>query len=274
MIGLRRLAGASVAGLVALVCSILAPESPVASMYANLAGTAALSSVTTQWQDVTGQVKAPRDSEGAQFGPTALPGIGIGFLDAKYTVHMCTIGPAIVAGSQRGFLTAGHCTTAFAPTKLYLHTTADMRASLPVVMGTGLQAENRSTPGGWSDSGVVWTGAIDPAATKIAGRWPVAGVMTVEGVRALPAGTPVCINGAKSGVVCSPLIGAEDKIRYRHVSDAGDSGAPVFLVDALTRRATLIGLHRGYDKSEPAVGEATYLESALQRFGATALTAP
>lgn len=273
-VALGRLAGVAAAGAVALACSVVAPQSIVPSVYTDLAEKAALSSDTTKWRDVTGQVWMSRDWEGAQFGPVAMPGIGIGYFDAKYTSHLCTIGPAVVAGSKRGFLTAGHCTADLGPTKHYLHSAVDLRTTLPIVMGSELQAENASTPRGWSDSGVIWTGAVDPAAATIAGKWPVDGVMTVDDVRSLPVGTPVCINGARSGVVCSPLISAVDKIRYRHVSDRGDSGASVFLVDASTGRATLIGLHRGYDTNAPTVGEATYLEPVLQRLGASALTAP
>ncbi|KXW72988.1 hypothetical protein [Mycolicibacterium phlei] len=113
--------------------------------------------------------------------------------------------------------------------------------------------------------------AADPSAARIAGKYPVVEVMPTEQVRKLPAGTPICVDGAWSGVHCSDLISADEKIRYEHGTEGGDSGGPVFVVDR-EGRATLIGIHRGHDPDMPTVGEATILAAALDHLDVTAVT--
>lgn len=222
-----------------------------------------------QYIDVSGTVELPRDSFGSQYGGKPHPGIAIGQHQSDGSTKDCTLGPAVASARGRGFVTAGHCDQTPGGQVFVF---ADIDGAEPVSIGVITGAEDKPSSQGYSDSAVIWTEAVDPAATKIAGRWPVTGVMTAAEIRRLPAGTPICIDGAWSGVVCSPLEAADDKIRYADIGDGGDSGAAVFVVDE-KGGATLIGLLRGSDGDNPNIGVATFLEPALQRLGATALTA-
>ncbi|WP_131822724.1 hypothetical protein [Mycobacteroides chelonae] len=217
-----------------------------------------------RYADVTGQgIEAPRDVEGDQFSVTSVPGVKVGHRDARGAAQKCTLGPAVTNGPRAGFLIAGHCTG-----DQYAQVNFDGRN--PMSLGPALQAQDAPTPQGYSDSAVIWTGAVDPSATKIAGTWPVTGVMSVRDVRALPAGTPICINGAVSGVRCSPLITADaDYIRSAPIVQHGDSGAPVFVINKETRGAVLLGITSGIENGQD---EATFLQPALERLGVQALT--
>lgn len=219
--------------------------------------------------DVTGQGTVTLDHQREQYGNPA-PGVKIGRVSSSDPSGSakCTLGPAVTAAGRKGFLTAGHC--ADKPgTDQYAQVNYD--GSDPLLLGPAVQAQDAPAPGGYSDSAVIWTASVDPGATRIAGRWPVSGVMPAREVRALPAGTPVCIDGAKSGVVCSRLVSANgDYILTAPMTQPGDSGSAVFVIDDKSNLATLIGIHRGTANEH---SEATFLEPALHRFGATALTA-
>lgn len=227
---------------------------------------AKLAPAEPRYIDVSGTVVLPRDSYGSQYGAQPYPGIAIGQHQSDGSTKDCTLGPAVSSTRGKGFITAGHCDQTPGGEVFVF---ADTDAAKPVSIGVFTGAEDKPTPQGYSDSAVIWTGTVDSSATKIAGRWPVTGVMTASEVRRL-VGTPICIDGAWSGVVCSPLIAADDKIRYADIGAGGDSGAAIFLVGR-NGDATLVGLLRGYDGNNPNVGVATFLEPALQRLGATAL---
>ncbi|MDM2401903.1 hypothetical protein PP549_22955 [Mycobacteroides abscessus] len=219
--------------------------------------------------DVTGQGQVNLDHQREQYGKPA-PGVKIGRVSSSDPSGSakCTLGPAVTAGERTGFLTAGHC--ADKPgTDQYAQVNYD--GSDPMLLGPAVQAEDAPTSNGHSDSAVIWSGRVDPGATRIAGRWPVSGVMSVADVRALPTGTPICLDGAKSGVNCSPLVSARgDLILTAPMTQPGDSGSAVFVVDDKTSHATLIGIHRGTANGH---SEATFIEPALIRLGAIALTA-
>jgi hypothetical protein len=116
----------------------------------------------------------------------------------------------------------------------------------------------------------VWTDASAPRAATVAGL-PVAGVMTRDGAMTLKRGTPICFDGATSGLVCSPLNGADiDTLMTDGVAKPGDSGAPVFVVDGDTGAATLLGS----TTLSTTMTTVTYLDPALDRLGAQALVDP
>ncbi|WP_338889729.1 hypothetical protein [Rhodococcus sovatensis] len=117
-----------------------------------------------------------------------------------------------------------------------------------------------------NDSAIIWAPAAADA-SRIAGRWPVAGIMANADVPNLvQPGDPVCINGARSGVVCSRLISADGyNIRTEAVTQGNDSGAPVFVV-APSGSAILIGIHRCVDGN---AGMATFISTVLDRLHAT-----
>lgn len=221
--------------------------------------------------DVTGVVDPPRDSGGYQFGSTPAPGVSIAYRDAAGDAIPCTLGPAVTAGSRHGFLTAGHCTVSMAPTDQYLSATADVKTSPQILLGTttGAVEDDHAV----MDSAVIWTDM--PAsgdAARIAGRFPVAGVMPEAAVRALPLGTPVCLDGAKTGIQCGALLSRNEGelLRFAAESVKGDSGAPVFVIGQ-DQRATLVGILAGGNDISTT---ATYVGPALARLGAVAVTAP
>ncbi|WP_234714723.1 MULTISPECIES: S1 family peptidase [Mycobacteroides] len=220
-----------------------------------------------RYVDVSGTVTLPRDSRGGQYGARPYPGITAVQHQDDGSSKNCTLGPSVASARGLGFITAGHCD--YSPGG-HVFVFADPSAAEPILVGAYTEVEDFPTPSGYSDSAVIWTGTVDPAATRIANTWPITGVMPVSEVRQLPAGTPICIDGAKSGVVCSPLIGADDDfISSAPLTRHGDSGAAVFVVDQ-TGDATLLGI---VSRTEQSRDESVFLEPALQRLGATALTA-
>lgn len=228
------------------------------------------SPLAPRYIDVTGQGVVTLDHQRDQYGSPA-PGVKIGrvSISSASGEAACTLGPAVTAAGRTGFLTAGHCADT-PDTDQYAQVNFD--GSDPLLLGPAVQAEDAPAAEGYSDSAVIWTSNVGPGSTRIASRWPVSGVMSVADVRALPAGTPICIDGAKSGVFCSGLIAVDaNYILTPRAARGGDSGAPVFVVDENTRVATLIGIHSGFEDGQD---EATFLEPVLARLGATALTAP
>ncbi|RIS51978.1 hypothetical protein D2E46_24080 [Mycobacteroides abscessus] len=207
-------------------------------------------------------------NDGVQYGDLPYPGIAIGQHQTDGRTKDCTLGPQVKSGTRTGFLTAGHCDRTPGGEVFVF---ADPDATQPVLVGVISDADVATAPSPDRDVAVLWTNSADPSAARIAGKYPVVGVMPTEQVRALPAGTPICVDGAWSGVHCSDLISADEKIRYEHSTEGGDSGGPVFVVDR-AGRATLIGIHRGHDPDMPTVGEATFLAAALDHLAVTAVT--
>ncbi len=233
--------------------------SPVAAQ----ATEASASVASIKFRDVTGEVTLPRDTEGSQYGLTPLPGIGFSFRDAANDLQLCTLGPAVTDG----FLTAGHCTAAQRPTPADLSRDQDAVMSEQVPFGTVTGAQFN---GGSVDSAAIRDVTVPAGATKIAGRYPVAGVLTRTGAFALPPATPICLDGAKSGVICSPIhTAAGDYIQFGNRSREGDSGAAVFVVTP-QNRALLVGILSGSDSTD-RFDQATYIEPVLQRLGAKIL---
>lgn len=216
-----------------------------------------------RFRDVSNEVTLPRDTEGAQFGLTPLPGIRFSYYDAENEHQMCSLGPAITDG----FLTAGHCTAGLRPTPAELSTSQDAYMSKQVRFGTVTGADDN---GGSVDSAAIRGVTVPAAATLIASRYPVAGVLTREGAFALPRNTPICLDGAKSGVVCSPLhTAAGDYLEFGNRSNNGDSGSAVFVVTQ-QGQALLVGILSGAD-STGKYDQATYLEPTLRRLDTKAL---
>lgn len=229
--------------------------------------------VSAPW---TGKVNANNNPKGIQFGGTPVPGIVVAQQVAE-TRKSCTIGVAVQAvdiGSA--FVTAGHCDRAPGGA-LFLYPEADTTdADAKQLPSTFKKTDTHAVPdigtGLVSDSTLLPVPAVDPAATKIANRYPIAGVLTAGAVKRLPTNTPVCLDGAMSGVVCGALTDANDEglIRFDVASRDGDSGGPVFLLDQ-QNRAVLIGIHKRGDGTTAA---ASYLEPALMRLGAGVVLDP
>lgn len=266
-----KIAAVAAAAVVLSACSTGVGGSPVA---APTAGSATATSTTAaaqpiRWVDV--QAEAPqldKDLEGLQYGTLPVPGLGYGYRNAQHRPKVCSLGPAVRDASGRsGFLTAGHCTSGKAATPAYLQGGRDTSTAPQVLLGNVEQAEDNDAT---VDSAIIWAPVSD-AATKIAGKWPVAGIMAAADVPSLvQPGDAVCLNGARSGVICSPLVSADGgAIRTQAIAQDGDSGAPVFVV-APSGSAILIGIHSA---AESGHDEATFISPALDRLDAAVVTA-
>lgn len=222
-----------------------------------------------RWIDVSGQgIEQPRDAvDGAQFGAIPLPGVKILHHTADGGSDLCTLGPAVTAGDKNGYITAGHC--GLTDPQQYLQ--RDAVGDDVALFSDAEDIARGMTATGVADSAALWA-PIDRSATRLAGTWPVAGVLTTAAAMSIAAGTPVCVAGAKSGVVCGAVVDANDRglLRFAAFTDGGDSGSAVFLVDD-QGRAALVGILKG---GNAATTTATYLEPVLNRIGARALLDP
>ncbi|CAM3779349.1 hypothetical protein H7J08_00890 [Mycobacterium frederiksbergense] len=226
--------------------------------------------VQQQWQDVTGQgTVLPRDSvDGAAYSPKPVPGSAIWHTpDTGSTLSVCTAGPtAITEAGAPAVVIAGHCANGPRASTQYTLTAVD---GDPVVLGTGVDAVDDDAG---IDSALLATPAAAGVPASIAGTWPIAGVLTVEGVEALPAGTPICYTGAMTGGTrCGGLIATNSRgIEFDAAAVDGDSGSPVFVVNA-AGDALLVGI---VEWTDDVYTSATVLDGALTRLRSRAVVDP
>ncbi|WP_283616984.1 hypothetical protein [Mycolicibacterium poriferae] len=273
---LARTAALAAAGVLLAGCGSTAVEAPIPEPSRDLkAGAVPASSPApveepSRWLDVTGQgVERQRDSlDRAQFASTPQPGVQVlHAVNAEGDLKICTITAVVGRGStgQTGYVTAGHCGIGPYAAEQYIQTS---RAGAPELLGVVTGAEDDDAG---VDSAVIWTDRdMDPAATSIAG-FPIGGLMAEADVRELPVGTPICLDGAISGLVCADLVNGDDhrRIRFAAAAVEGDSGAPVFVVERERRQTTVIGILEG---GNGLTSTATYIDAALQRLGARLVT--
>lgn len=180
---------------------------------------------------------------------------------------MCTLGPELRSadGLAAGYASAGHCDPDTGDRMQFLNSSADQQL-VPLAAMSDVEDDDRGI-----DSGAIWTDVSGRA--TIAGEWVVAGVLTRDGIEALPLGTPICRAGAISGVDCGGRMTSDphSRLRFAVESIEGDSGAPVFVVDAGTGYATLLGI---LERGNSATTSATLLDPALARLGATTVVDP
>lgn len=193
------------------------------------------------------------------YSPVPAPGVTIVAGDGQ----MCGLGPAIrsMDGLFVGYVSAGHCNPDVGDRRFSYNSSPDQLLVPLAAMTDALD------DGAGIDSGAIWI--AQEGGSRLAQTWAVAGVLTAEAVAALPPG-PVCLLGAVSGVQCGELIDASDRGRLRFAAESvdGDSGGPVFRVDAVTGHATLLGVLEG---GNDFTTTATYLAPALDRLGAVAV---
>ncbi|KLI09466.1 hypothetical protein BKG60_05070 [Mycobacterium syngnathidarum] len=219
--------------------------------------------------DVGGTAVPQADAAGIQYGAQPYPGINIGQGQIGTSPNKCTLGPLArrIADGAYVFVTAGHCDER--PGEV-VSIWSGPNGEGPKVVGT-LTGEFDDEATGQDSALLETVLAPAPDATKIAGKFPISGVMPEAEVRKLPAGTPICLDGARSGVVCGPLVRTDwDTIKFGTNAIGGDSGSPVFLVGA-DNRAVLIGIFKG-EHGATALDAATYLQPALDRLGVEIVT--
>lgn len=210
-------------GLVAAVTATAAVCAPAV---------AAADEVTGPWVSI---VDAPQYSPPRAFTPGAYPHTGTSiFSDGGEEVSQCTVSwPVTDSGNDNAFLTAGHCQNGDDAT-LWMH--ADDAKDGRIIDLPRLQSRQQYT----DDSGVTHDSAVfylrDGAKISddaIAPGVTLRGVFTVRQLQALPKGTPLCMHGARSGLTCGPMVRiGSDELEWGGLAVHGDSGAPVFAVNA------------------------------------------
>lgn len=167
----------------------------------------------------------------------------------------CTAGPAIAAAStptRRGFVAAGHCD--------------EVPGSTVTVGGESIEPYTDTRRG---DRGVTVAWGTANAAPTVAGGFKVAGVLKQPAVQRLEYGTPVCMDGAISGVRCGTVTENDASgIYVKMPIERGDSGAPLFLVSD-RGTATLIGI---VEQRSNGFTFGAYLDPLLDEVGAKVLT--
>lgn len=231
---------------------------------------AAPDSVNGPWVPIAG-VYGSQDPVDFTAAGTPQPGVSILQSGADGAVTTCTIGWAVMSARRDvGYLTAGHCDrTEGAPLWMYTDVEGAAKDLMP------LQNSER----GSDENGRAYDAALfflppddqtpDSYGVNISDGVRMRGVLSVRQAKALSPGTPVCMNGSRSGITCGPLIGADDtELEWGGAAVHGDSGAPVFVVNA-DGDALAIGTLSG----GPAVTDnfATYLEPVLSRLKLRAL---
>ncbi|MFA5709948.1 hypothetical protein [Mycolicibacterium sp.] len=198
-------------------------------------------------------------------GDRPQPGVTIASQVDARTSRMCTISwPVVSANDDVGYLTAGHCQTRTgAPLWMFTDKSSGSRMFL-----SPLQNRER----GVDKAGIVHDTAVffltsdqqeRDYGIAVAPRVRVRGVLSTSEVRALPRGTPMCMNGARSGVTCGPLLRAgSSEVQWGGSAIQGDSGAPVFVVDAAGDAMAVGMLASGPSDTENYV---TYLAPVLTR---------
>lgn len=194
------------------------------------------------------------------------PGVPLRGLNTEGKLADCTVGIPLRDGR---FLTAGHCGVAGSPHSL-VNDSGDQFPGSAVIEDSVVDR----TPGTpMIDAAVVTVPAGTVATARIAGL-PISRVMSRDAVRDLPRDTPVCVAGAVSGIACGTRgVAAHSGMKLDLETRLGDSGGPVFLVDAKTQSVTLIGMISKIDAAAGDSGDSivTYLEPTLQRLGEQAL---
>ncbi|SIF24634.1 chymotrypsin family serine protease [Mycobacteroides abscessus] len=248
-----------------------------------------VSAETPEWVSVP-WMKVNANKGGDQFGGVPTPGIVIAQENGDGAPYRCTLGAAIhTADDTPAFLTAGHCDENPGH-ELWLYPSAEISGldvvRLPQPYANVADSDDKRDPktGVVSDHAVVPLTKLSSYATVIAGNYRVAGVLTTTAAKALAAKTPICFDGAVSGLRCGVVSQGSDNGALRFASapgaptdntpfiSKGDSGGPVFVVDG-QKRVALVGLlSSGTEAGD--TGWVSYLDSELAAVGAKAVLDP
>lgn len=250
---------------------------PLQKMLYGMEQTKAAEAAQFRTRNVTGLGNRTYTStaKSGQYGPSPAPGLML-TLEKPLGISHCTLGAVLVADNPLAqfptpILTAGHCGDLGTPTSLQVGPALkDLRplSAITTSRFDGLEPIDNLK----FDYAVAFSDVIpDNAAVRIAGRWPVGGVLTEEAVRQLPSKTQICLLGTYSGVQCGgKLGGTRSALMFDAGSQHGDSGGLVFIVDADRDVALLVGIVSGM----PEGGLHTYavlLDTMLQQTGRKAL---
>lgn len=239
---------------------------------------------TPEWISVP-WMKVNANTSGDQFGGVPTPGIVIAQENGYGAPYRCTLGVAVRTATGPGFLTAGHCDE-HPGNQLWLYPSDDISGNdtvhLPKPYANVADSDGKPDPaaGAASDHAVVPLSTLSSYATVIAGNYRVAGVFTTDAAKKLAPNTPVCFDGAVSGLRCGVVSQADagGTLMFTSAPGAptgtpfisrGDSGAAVFTVDS-QKRVALVGL-MSQRTTDGSSGRVSYLDAALNAVNAKAV---
>lgn len=193
------------------------------------------------------------------------------FEDHGATRGQCTIGwPIRDNDNNAGFLTAGHCVTPSPTSRPYMYTDANDPSKKIYFDPFSHRVRDIADNGVQRDAAVFYlSDNSTPRRVEIKSRdgqiTKVKAVMSREDAMQLKPGTEICQAGARSGVVCGPLIKAsDDSLRWGGLAVSGDSGSAVFVRDT-DGTAIAVGIlsygNSDYDNT------AVYVEPLLRAWG-------
>lgn len=255
----RRWATAATLAALLGVCSPTAHAEPGARP-----GTPAPEQVTGPWVAIAGIYGSRRI---AHFTAAAEPGPGVSIVQRAGNDEsvMCTTGwPVMSTRRDVGYLTAGHCDYGDgAPLWMFTDDTGSGVLPLPPLQN----AERGSDENGHTyDTALFFLSPQQQSSgfgTSVAAGVHLRGVISVRQATALAPGTAICMNGSRSGITCGPLIQAsDDGLEWGGAAVKGDSGAPVFVVNAAGDALAIGTLSGGPTVTD---NHATYLEPVLTR---------
>lgn len=193
------------------------------------------------------------------------PGVTVASqLDAE-VAQLCTAAwPVASTENDVAFLTAGHCqTTAGAPLWMYTSSDKSTRKLLMPLQDVDYAIDDDGIA---RDSAVFFLPRSSREySAQLAPGVKLRGVLSVREVQELPPGTPLCMNGSRSGLTCGPLIRAgSSEIEWESLAVKGDSGAPVFVVDEQGQAMAVGMVSHGPTDTKNFV---TYLRPVLSKYG-------
>ncbi|MGV0627470.1 S1 family peptidase [Mycolicibacter minnesotensis] len=182
---------------------------------------------------------------------SAGPMPGIELLDDSSS---CTAG-FVTQGQDGGYylLTSGHCDS---------HDGSQWTDIFETPLGTISASENN---GHDRDAAII---RLDPAAGRpngsIAGRYPVANVLTAEQIH---VGMTICKVGAQTDETCGPVTAVHGNIvETRVLSTLGDSGSPGFVVNP-DGTAGAVGILMGGPEEDESTTEFVLVDPILRQWG-------
>lgn len=192
------------------------------------------------------------------------PGVTVASqLDAE-AAQLCTAAwPVVSTQDDVAFLTAGHCqTTTGAPLWMYTSPDKSTRRYLMPLQDVDYTTDSNGMA---RDSAVFFLPRFGREySSRLAPGVQLRGVLSVREVQALAPGTPLCMNGSRSGLTCGPLVRADDhEIEWGGLAVKGDSGAPVFVVDDQGQAMAVGMLSHGPTDTKNFV---TYLKPVLSKY--------
>lgn len=169
-----------------------------------------------------------------KYRPSPYPHTGVTIFSQKTgdaSSHSCTVSwPIKDADGDYGFLTAGHCLNP-GDDQLSLIDREDQDVPLPRLVGREVYTDSAGLAHDSSWFYLPNHARMDDAMVTPGAH--IRGVMTVDEVKALPRGTPMCMVGARSGLSCGPFLGDHGAtFEWGGIAVPGDSGGPIFVVNS------------------------------------------